>query len=43
MDKKDVTDFFTGVTNDSRMIEVSRRADTLIRKSDLKSSRSITV
>jgi hypothetical protein len=43
MDKKDVTDFFTGVTNDSRMIEASRRAETLIRKSDLKSGRPVLV
>ena len=41
MDKKDVTDFFTGVTNDSRMIEVSRRAETLIRKNDLRSGKPI--
>ena len=43
MDKKDVTDFFTGVTNESRMIEASRRAETLIRKSDLKAGRSVHV
>jgi hypothetical protein len=42
-DKKDVTDFFTGVTNESRMIEASRRAETLIRKSDLKSGRPVTL
>jgi Zn-finger domain-containing protein len=41
MDKKDVTDFFTGVTNDSRMIEASRRAETLIRKADLKTGRPV--
>ena len=41
MDKKDITDFFTGVTNESKMIEVSRRAETLIRKADLRSGRPL--
>jgi hypothetical protein len=41
MDKKDVTDFFSGLTNDCKMIEVSRRAETLIRKSDLRSGKPI--
>lgn len=41
MDKKDVTDFFTGITNDSRMIEASRRAETLIRKNDIRAGKPV--
>ena len=43
MDKKDVTDFFSGLTNDCKMIEVSRRAETLIRKSDLRSGKPLKI
>lgn len=43
MDKKDVTDFFTGVTNESRMIEASRRAETLIRKNDIRAGKPVNL
>lgn len=43
VDKKDVIDFFTGVLNESKMIEVSRRAETLIRKADLRSGKPLRI
>jgi len=35
-DKKDVTDYFTGQGNESVQIDTARRAQTLIRKSDIR-------